>query len=89
VGESGVGNYHGEFSLHAFSYKRGIMRRDDHTLLDAPIRYPPYSQFAVDAFLLLGKLPNIPAGWRLPSYTTTLAVVSLLVAGAAAYSGLQ
>lgn len=41
VGESGMGNYHGEASFRAFSHYRSVLRKS--TLLDLPLRYPPYT----------------------------------------------
>ncbi len=38
IGGSGIGSYHGKHSFEAYSYKRSILRRDDHAILDAPIR---------------------------------------------------
>ena len=41
VGESGMGDYHGEASFRAFSHYRSVLRKS--TLLDLPLRYPPYT----------------------------------------------
>lgn len=60
VGPSGLGGYHGKFSFECFSHRRSIMRRDDHMILDAPIRYPPYTKSALKAFKLAAGLPPIP-----------------------------
>ncbi|MEN9443451.1 MAG: hypothetical protein RIS47_341 [Bacteroidota bacterium] len=40
VGESGMGSYHGKFSFEAFSHLKPVL--DKSTLLDVPVRYPPY-----------------------------------------------
>jgi len=40
VGNSGIGNYHGEYSFKTFSHARSIMKKA--TWLDIPIRYAPY-----------------------------------------------
>ena len=81
VGPSGLGGYHGKFSFEAFSHRRTIMRRDDHLLLDVPIRYPPYSDKALGIFKFLAK-----NGGSLPSITrrTVGFTVLALVAGAVA-----
>jgi hypothetical protein len=82
IGESGLGCYKGKFSLDAFAYKRGIMRRDDHAIVDVPIRYSPYTKFGLDVFLLAAKLPDVPP-ISLPSLKTTLtlgAFVAFIVA---------
>jgi aldehyde dehydrogenase (NAD+) len=47
VGNSGMGNYHGEAGFKTFSHERSILRRPFR--LDAPFRYPPYA----------GRLPLI------------------------------
>ena len=39
VGESGMGGYHGKFSFTCFSHMKPILRRDDHALLDVPLRF--------------------------------------------------
>jgi aldehyde dehydrogenase (NAD+) len=38
VGHSGMGAYHGKFSIDAFTYKRSVLRRDAGKLLDIPAR---------------------------------------------------
>ena len=45
VGESGMGNYHGEAGFRTFSHQRSVLKRP--FWLDLPFRYPPYA----------GKLP--------------------------------
>ena len=40
VGESGMGNYHGAASIETFSHCKSIMKKS--TLIDIPLRYPPY-----------------------------------------------
>ncbi len=42
VGGSGIGGYHGKYSFEAFSHKKPIM--DKSTLIDLPLRYPPYKE---------------------------------------------
>ena len=41
VGESGMGNYHGEAGFLTFSHRRTVLRRP--FWLDLPFRYPPYA----------------------------------------------
>lgn len=41
VGNSGFGAYHGRFGFERFSHAKAIYQRS--TLLDIPLRYPPYS----------------------------------------------
>lgn len=60
VGHSGMGGYRGKFSFETFSHRRSVLRRDDHLILDIPLRYPPYSNLGLQAFKLGSKLPNIP-----------------------------
>jgi aldehyde dehydrogenase (NAD+) len=40
VGESGMGNYHGEFGFQTFSHRKSLIRRS--FLFDLKLRYPPY-----------------------------------------------
>ncbi len=40
VGNSGVGQYHGEESFYSFSHKKSIVNKG--TWIDVPLRYPPY-----------------------------------------------
>jgi len=40
IGQSGMGRYHGRFSIEAFSYKRPVMKKSN--ILDVNMRYPPY-----------------------------------------------
>ena len=47
VGNSGMGNYHGEAGFRTFSHERSVLRRPFR--LDVPFRYPPYA----------GKLPLV------------------------------
>ena len=44
VGTSGFGNYHGKFSFDAFTHQKGVLKTA--TLLDIPLRYPPYGKKA-------------------------------------------
>ena len=60
VGRSGLGGYHGKFSFECFSRRRGIMRKDDHSIFDIPFRYPPYSSLGKQVIKLACKLPAIP-----------------------------
>jgi aldehyde dehydrogenase (NAD+) len=40
VGESGMGAYHGALSFDTFSHKKSVFHQT--TLVDVPLRYPPY-----------------------------------------------
>ncbi len=41
IGESGMGQYHGQWSFETFTHRKGVLSRSTH--LDLPVRYPPYS----------------------------------------------
>ncbi|BDC98215.1 aldehyde dehydrogenase [Persicobacter psychrovividus] len=40
MGKSGYGQYHGRYSVEAFSHRKGVMKKP--TFLDVPFRYAPY-----------------------------------------------
>lgn len=40
VGESGMGSYHGRRSFETFSHQKSVLAKS--TLIDVPLRYPPY-----------------------------------------------
>ncbi|MCX6281209.1 MAG: aldehyde dehydrogenase [Bacteroidetes bacterium] len=40
VGNSGMGQYHGQFSFDTFSHHRSVLSKS--TRVDIPVRYPPY-----------------------------------------------
>jgi len=42
VGESGMGSYHGKAGFDAFTHYKSILKKS--TLIDVPLRYPPYSK---------------------------------------------
>jgi aldehyde dehydrogenase (NAD+) len=42
VGESGMGAYHGRASFEVFSHMKSVLHKPFY--LDAPLRYPPYSE---------------------------------------------
>ncbi len=42
VGNSGMGKYHGQYGFDALSNLKTVMKRS--TLLDPPLRYPPYTK---------------------------------------------
>ena len=42
IGSSGFGSYHGHYSFLAFSHLKPILKKT--TLLDLPLRYPPYKE---------------------------------------------
>jgi len=41
VGDSGIGSYHGPYSWRTFTHEKGVLHKT--TLIDPPIRYPPYT----------------------------------------------
>jgi aldehyde dehydrogenase (NAD+) len=42
VGDSGTGSYHGKAGFDAFSHHKSVLRKS--TLIDVPLRYPPYTE---------------------------------------------
>lgn len=40
VGESGMGAYHGDLSFSTFTHRKSVFKQS--TLIDVPVRYPPY-----------------------------------------------
>ena len=40
VGNSGMGNYHGEYSFKTFTHERGIIKQSN--IFDLKLKYPPY-----------------------------------------------
>ena len=69
----------GKFSFECFSHRRAIMRRDDHMLLDVPVRYPPYTKTALKVFKAAAGLPAIPP---VRTILRQLLCVGAVVAGA-------
>ena len=45
VGASGMGRYHGKAGFDAFTHYKSVLRKS--TLIDIPLRYPPYSQWGL------------------------------------------
>lgn len=43
VGNSGMGGYHGKDSFDTFSHRKSILKKS--SLIDMPLRYPPYKDF--------------------------------------------
>lgn len=41
VGSSGMGNYHGEYSIHTFSHEKSVLKNINR--FDIPLRYSPYN----------------------------------------------
>ncbi len=41
VGSSGMGNYHGEYSIHTFSHEKSVLKNKN--IFDIPLRYSPYT----------------------------------------------
>lgn len=89
VGHSGMGGYHGKYSFDCFSHKRSVLLRDDHKLLDIPIRYPPYTDTGLSLLRLAAKAPDIPhirpvrmLGWTAVAGIVAVAIASLVARGA-------
>lgn len=53
VGSSGIGAYHGKWSFELFSHLKPVMTKS--TLVDLPMRYPPYSNGKLKTLKLLTK----------------------------------
>lgn len=53
VGSSGMGNYHGEYSIHTFSHEKSVLK--NRNVLDIPLRYAPYN---VKNLKLIKKIMN-------------------------------
>jgi len=51
VGASGIGSYHGKAGFDAFTHYKSVLHKSK--LIDVPLRYPPYTDFALK---LLKKL---------------------------------
>jgi len=45
VGASGMGSYHGKAGFDAFTHYKSVLQKS--TLIDIPLRYPPYSNWAL------------------------------------------
>ena len=54
VGDSGMGSYHGKNGFEAFSHAKSVMNRS--TMVDAPMRYPPYKMSVAMLKTLLKRL---------------------------------
>jgi len=65
VGESGMGAYSASHGVREFSHNRTVMTNT--TILDVPLRYPPYSPFSQ---AVVGGL----LGWSRPSLSWKLGV---------------
>jgi len=44
VGNSGMGYYHGKFSIDQFSHKRAVLDKDTKEFVNNLFRYPPYNE---------------------------------------------
>ena len=45
VGDSGMGSYHGKAGFDAFTHYKSVLHKSK--LIDIPLRYPPYTDFAL------------------------------------------
>ncbi|OWB61545.1 hypothetical protein B5S29_g2440 [[Candida] boidinii] len=61
VGESGMGYYHGKYSIDSFTFKKPVYKQPFMTEALIDVRYPPYTKKKTDFFLLMTKLPSLPA----------------------------
>ncbi len=52
VGASGIGAYHGKLTFDTFVHKRAVVRQTTSSLMDVPLRYPPYSDKVVSILCL-------------------------------------
>ena len=76
IGPSGLGSYRGKFSYDAFSHHKTTLKRDDHRFLDAPIRYPPYTEKNLSLARIAAGLPSLPSAPRFMSMTFKTMVVT-------------
>lgn len=60
IGPSGIGAYHGKNTFDLFTRRRAVMRRDDHGILDPPVRSP----HLIRRFSLTTELSQIPSVLR-------------------------
>jgi hypothetical protein len=75
VGRSGMGNYHGHYSFECFTHFKSVLKRP--FILDAPVRYPPYSptQVKILHFLQAPRSKAFVRTMRLAAVVAALAVV--------------
>ena len=101
IGPSGIGAYHGKNTFDLFTRRRAVMRRDDHGILDAPVRsphlichflsrqshhrYPPYSENNLKLMKTILTLPELPAILPATFRNFTLAALGLLAVVVAGY----
>jgi len=57
VGSSGVGQYHGRFGFEAFSHAKAVLKKSIYG--DAPMRYPPYSNYNLQVFKFAASIHAI------------------------------
>ncbi|ODV83764.1 hypothetical protein CANARDRAFT_9327 [[Candida] arabinofermentans NRRL YB-2248] len=78
VGNSGYGNYHGKYSIDAFTHKRTILEQPYWCEFLLAGRYPPYNSKKIKDMMALVNLPiNIP----ILSWTSVGKSAALLVVG--------
>ncbi|VEU22768.1 DEKNAAC103852 [Brettanomyces naardenensis] len=61
IGASGFGNYHGRYSIRAFTHERAILKQPYWADGLIAVRYPPFTNENMRKFLFLGKFPAIPS----------------------------
>lgn len=74
VGKSGMGCYHGDYSFDCFTHKKSVLQRP--FILDAPIRYPPYTNLSIKILEFL-QAPK-PALWLSVAKVVLLGMVVAL-----------
>lgn len=62
IGASGFGNYHGKWTIDAFTHERAVLHQPLWAEILLDNRYYPYTKQKLSVFKLLLKLPEIPIG---------------------------
>lgn len=73
VGHSGMGAYHGRYSFECFSHRRAVLAKPNVSILDAPVRYPPYDSVK-SALLKFVQEPRPYWAMYLPTMVVSTAV---------------
>ena len=81
VGESGIGCYHGEYGVDEMSHKRTVFTNS--TMLDLPVRYPPYTNFNRNlvSTLIQGSFPAFRLRHLAIPFGIGLAILGLYLGG--------
>ncbi|KAH3665850.1 hypothetical protein OGAPHI_004038 [Ogataea philodendri] len=59
VGTSGMGAYHGQYSIDTFSHKKIVLQQPKWYEALLKDRYPPYTQGKIDKLSLVFRIPNV------------------------------